>query len=113
MSLAGTWIVTQHWRGSNPYKFAADFAKDGSITVKGGYFGMWVQLGTSSNVALAIANFKGETITAYAGNVVGHAMGGEMTGGASSGKTHAGTWSAVKKVYAKADQRKLKDPGQS
>ena len=112
MSLAGKWIMTQHWNGAKPYKFPADFAKDGTITVKGGYFGMWVQLGTSSNVALAIANFKGKSITAYTGNVVGHAMGGQMTGGTSRG-THSGTWSAVQKAYAKAGQHELRDPGKS
>lgn len=111
MSLAGTWIITQKWKGVPPYKFPAKFGKDGTIRVKGGYFGTWTVLGASSQVALAIANFKQQTITSYNGNVVGPAMGGQMTGGSPGKPTSSGTWSAQRKTHAAAAKRDLASPG--
>jgi len=110
--MEGTWIITQEWNGIRRYKFLATFAADGTITVGGGYFGVWDRLGSSTQISLAIANFAQSSITAYVGNVVGHAMGGQMTG-CTKGKTPVkGAWSAVRQPYADAVQSDLLLPGE-
>lgn len=114
MSLEGTWIITNHWNGANPYHFSANFGKDGTIAVEGQkeFFGTWTVLGSSSQVALAIADFKNPSITSYNGNVLGGAMGGEMTGGAPGQSTFAGVWSAQQQAHADAPHKRLSAPGQ-
>lgn len=111
MSLKGIWIVTQHWDKARPYKFPAKFGADGTIEVEGAYFGTWTVLGSSNQLALALANFKGQTITSYSGNVAGFAMGGQMTGGSPGRKIHKGVWSAQRRAHAKASKRPLDSPG--
>lgn len=93
MSLAGDWKVFQAWNGKPPYWFRATFNPNGTITVKGGFFGTWTVLG--NEVSLAIANFKTQTITSYCGNLAGSVMGGAMTGAAQGGGgVSQGVWSA-------------------
>ncbi len=94
--------MSQAWKGKKPYKFPADFGANGTITVEGGFFGTWTVLGTSNQVSLAIANFQGQSITSYCGNVVGPAMGGQMTGASPNGPVFQGIWSAVQQLHAEA-----------
>ena len=110
MNLEGTWIMTQAWKGAPPYKFSATFESDGSLTVDGGFYGMWTVLGNSTQVSLAIADFQRGSITAYNGNVLGAAMGGMMTGGRHGGATHQGTWSAIKQTHAEAPENAFSLP---
>lgn len=93
-SLDGDWVVTQQWAGVKPYKFPMSI-KNGVVTVEGGFNGVSDQLGSSSFVSLAIANYAQKSITSYIGNIAGGAMGGQMTGTQNS-KVVQGIWSAVK-----------------
>lgn len=112
MSLTGTWIIWNQWSGQQAYKFPATFKADGTITVSGGYFGTWTVLGTSSQVSLAIANFSQGSITSYNGNVLGPAMGGQMTGATQGGSAVQGIWSALQQDHATAAESELRAPGQ-
>jgi len=113
MSLQGTWRIRHDWQGVKPYTVRADFSADGRITIAGGYIGTWTQLGSSSQVSLAIADCQGTpSITSYNGNVVGQAMGGEMTGTKSSGAPVPGTWSAYNVLLLDAEETDLRAPGE-
>jgi hypothetical protein len=113
MSLQGTWIIWNQWQGAPPYRFRAEFSADGRITVAGGFIGTWVQLGTSSQVSLAIANCqRTPSITSYNGNVVGYAMGGEMTGVGSRGTAVRGQWVAHHVLLLEAEEAELREPGE-
>ncbi|MEM7587237.1 MAG: hypothetical protein AAF560_27855 [Acidobacteriota bacterium] len=106
MTLAGTWQLHHQW-GEHGYNITAKFGADGSITVKGGFFGTWTVLGTSNQVALAIANFdRGSqffgSVTSYAGNVSGGVMGGQMKGGKRGGTISQGTWHGIRRSILKA-----------
>ena len=113
MNLEGNWIFTQKWNGQSPYKFGAKLSSDGTIEVDGGYFGTWTVLGSSNQLALAIANFSQQSITSYSGNVAGPSMGGEMTGGAPGQSVFKGVWSATLVSHDEAPQGELRAPGQS
>ncbi|MDC0711104.1 hypothetical protein POL68_21725 [Stigmatella sp. ncwal1] len=110
--MEGIWTITQTWQGIPAYKFSATFAANGTITVDGGYFGVWDRLGNSNQVSLAIANFGQSSITAYVGNVVGPAMGGQMTGCTKGGTPLHGEWSAAQQQHADAVQGALRPPGE-
>ncbi|MBX2830109.1 MAG: hypothetical protein KTR23_02850 [Rhodospirillales bacterium] len=93
-SLSGTWIVTQTWKGVPPYKFSMNVAADGKITIDGGFTGVLQQF-PNSYLSMAIANFGNKSVTAYLGNIVNNAMGGEMSGTGQSGAVVTGIWTAV------------------
>ena len=109
MSLEGTWRIHQNW-GGHGYNITAKFGADGSILVEGGFFGTWTVLGSSNQVALAIANFESGSpffgsVTSYAGNVAGDVMGGQMKGGKRGGRISNGTWSGVRESTLEAPMR--------
>jgi hypothetical protein len=111
--MEGTWIITQVWDGIPAYKFSANFAANGTITVEGGkYFGVWDQLGSSNQIGLAIANFEQSSITSYVGNIVGPAMGGQMTGSTKGGTPIKGVWSANRQQHTDAVKGVLRLPGE-
>ncbi|MEN0049257.1 MAG: hypothetical protein AAF806_19515 [Bacteroidota bacterium] len=98
-NLSGTWRFTQKWGSSQPYSFDADFKTDGTIVINSGgvtFNGTYAILGSSNQIALAIADFQGtpQSITSYVGNIVGGAMGGEAVGDSIGGSSVQGTWSA-------------------
>jgi hypothetical protein len=107
LNLSGTWNITQQW-GNNPaYSFKAVFSPNGTLSIeKGKYFGTYAVLGSSNQISLAIADFKGQTITTYIGNVVGDVMGG-IAEGAHNGSTKgtAGTWSAFNEKFINAEEK--------
>ncbi|MEM9548200.1 MAG: hypothetical protein AAGA77_19620 [Bacteroidota bacterium] len=105
-NLAGTWRFTQHWEGAPPYSFNAEFTAEGTISIQAGaFFGTYRVLGNSNQIALAIADFGKKSITAYVGNVVGGAMGGQATGAQLGGKPSNGNWSAQRIEFAQAETK--------
>lgn len=111
--MEGKWIITQVWNGVPAYKFEATFSADGSITIDGGYFGAWCQLGSSNQVSLAVANFGDNSVTTYSGNIAGPAMGGMAVGRSKQGTISKGSWSAVQEAHANVAHGKLTLPGKS
>ena len=98
-NLEGTWKFTQSWGGGQPYSFLADFSANGEISINNGmFFGTYAILGQTNQISLAIADFNGneKSITAYVGNIMGGAMGGQARGAKVGGNTSDGVWSAQK-----------------
>ena len=111
MSMQGTWKIWHRWKNVH-YSFFAEFSEDGSITVEGGYTGTWTRLGTSSQISLAIYSCGGRpSITCYNGNILGLAMGGEMTGDGPSG-VQRGEWVAHHMILMDAEESPLRAPGE-
>lgn len=108
MSLEGTWKITHSFNGVPTYQFSANFGANGSIAVQNHpqFYGTWTQLGTSNQVALAIADSTQPSITSYAGNVAFGSMGGLMTGGSGCpvSTTLSGSWVAVKQELLDAPE---------
>jgi hypothetical protein len=111
--MEGKWIITQQWNGVPAYKFEATFSADGTITVNGGYFGAWCQLGSSNQVSLAVANFGDDSVSSYSGNIVGPAMGGLVVGRSKQGTISKGSWSAAQEAHSNAAPGMLTLPGKS
>ncbi|MEL6864243.1 MAG: hypothetical protein AAFP19_07490 [Bacteroidota bacterium] len=105
-NLVGTWRIFQQWEGQPGYSFNANFLNDGTITVNGNmFFGTYKQLGNSNQVALAICDFRGQSVTAYVGNIAGNAMGGEARGARNGGQGITAVWSAQKVAVANAETK--------
>lgn len=106
MSFEGSWIVTQSWKGLPTYKFTMTVNKLGVITVNGGYVGVINELGTSSFLSMAITNYAEKSVTAYAGNIAGQAMGGTMSG-TQGNKLVSGIWSAMQEAHHNAPEQQF------
>lgn len=96
MDFEGSWKITQKWHGIPSYSFEMKISKSGVITIPGGFTGTLLTLGSSNQMSMAIANFNGQSITSYVGNIIGTSMGGEALGLGSNGTVTQGDWSAQK-----------------
>ena len=112
MDLSGIWVFTQQWNQVRPYRFTAEF-HDGIIKVGGRYYGTWKVLGNSNYLAISLTANDGSSTVAYIGNVVGSAMGGQMTGVVkNTSKVFEGSWSALRKSHYEAEMKELAAPGE-
>lgn len=113
MDISGKWVFSQRWEGVPTYRFTAEFV-DNRIEVEegGGFYGTYQVLGSSSNIALAITSDNGLSVSAYVGNVVGGAMGGQMTGVPKTGSSTSGEWSAQRQEDHEAEMKTLSAPGE-
>ncbi|MFT4928491.1 MAG: hypothetical protein ACI8WB_004610 [Phenylobacterium sp.] len=99
MSLQGSWTMTQTWDGIPSYQFAMEIAENGCVSIDGGFVGTALQLGPLTQVSLGIANFNSnKSVSAYNGNIVGDAMGGEVLGVGAEGDCAVikGVWVAYR-----------------
>ena len=104
MNLEGTWKLTNHWDGQNPYSFSMTITSDGLATAEGGFEGTILQLGSSAQVAMGLSNCQASVSSTYIGNSVGPAMGGSMRG-LTQNEVVNGTWSAVRMEHATAPSK--------
>ncbi|MDF1791623.1 MAG: hypothetical protein P1U88_06930 [Thalassobaculaceae bacterium] len=101
----GDWCVWQKWTGDPGYTFNMTIAADGSISISGGQFKGVVQGFPNSYLSMAITDSSGGSTAAYLGNVVGGAMGGEVSALAAGGKVVHGIWTAYLTDIANAATR--------
>jgi hypothetical protein len=98
MNIAGTWVINQTIDSKT---FTAQFGDNGSVSVNAGpgftFFGTWVQ-SASGEVAFALTQSTGGSLTTYQGIVTGNSMSGPQVGTDAQGNVTSGTWNATTSV---------------
>ena len=109
--LPGKYLLYQQWEGMKfGYCFFADIDEDGTIKIPGARFiGTWTE--QAGDIALAIAESSGNSITSYRGRVYGGFMHGDMTGTNKNGEVFKGAWNARYYGFDEAAESELKEPG--